>query len=208
MTLAATLTVVACLCASGSSVAVGARAASPRPPPNATMQIFDAQEYPHARCLDGSTFGVYLRLAPETASASAKAGWMVVLDGGGLCTQRDDCTARSHTDLGSNTKWAHDIELAAVAYMSPDPRNPFANWNQVFVPYCRYRPCVPEPCRAMCIGPRSRGCPAPPSAIACVSARDFVAPAKPVTPPRRRAAAPPPLPPVRTQRRHALRAAH
>ena len=48
---------------------------------NATLHMFPASSYPTARCLDGSQFGVFVRPAPPNASASSKAGWLVVLNG-------------------------------------------------------------------------------------------------------------------------------
>ena len=106
------------------------------PPPNATLVLFPAADYPHARCLDGSPFGVYFRPAPVDADPVSRAGWMVVLNGGGLCTHEADCTARAATDLGTSTVFPKTFPLASVALLSPDARNPFRNWNLLFLPYC------------------------------------------------------------------------
>lgn len=95
-----------------------------------------ASNFPYARCLDGSQFGVYIRPAPTNASVVSKTSWLVVLNGGGLCTHESDCTARAKTDLGTSTVWAPGFNLSSVSFMSYSDANPFRDWNMVFVPYC------------------------------------------------------------------------
>ena len=101
----------------------------------ASLHLFNASAYPHAKCLDGSPYGIYLRPAPPTATAQEKHSFMVVLNGGGLCTHQEDCTARSNTTLGTSTVWGPTYDVNSVAYLTTDPRNPFRNWNIVFAPY-------------------------------------------------------------------------
>jgi len=55
----------------------------------------------------------------------------------GLCTHAEDCHKRANgTDLGSSTNWAQTFQLDTIAFLSPDQRNEFRDWNLVFVPYC------------------------------------------------------------------------
>jgi len=59
-----------------------------------------------------------------------------MLEGGGLCSHKDDCTERSTTDLGSSKNFANQIDLPAFQ-SSDEISNP--DWyqaNQVFIPYC------------------------------------------------------------------------
>ena len=51
-------------------------------PHNASLAMFSAAEYPHARCLDGSQFGAYIRTAPMNASAESKSSWLVRVTAG------------------------------------------------------------------------------------------------------------------------------
>ena len=32
--------------------------------------------------------------------------------------------------------WSKNFQVDSIAFMSTDPRNPFRDWNLVFVPYC------------------------------------------------------------------------
>mgnify|MGYP001192617555 CR=1 FL=1 len=104
--------------------------------PNATMHLFSTTTYPNAKCLDGSPYGLYIKPSPSNASNKAKQSFMVVLNGGGLCTHESDCTSRSKTDLGSSANWSPEFPVDSVAFMSSDNRNPFRDWNVVFAPYC------------------------------------------------------------------------
>ena len=103
---------------------------------NATLHLLNSKEYPNARCLDGSPYGIYFRSSPDNATATEKKSFMVVLNGGGLCTHKSDCTSRSKTELGTSTVWSSNFDLDSVAYLTTDIRNPFRNWNLIFSPYC------------------------------------------------------------------------
>ena len=101
----------------------------------APLHLFDPAAYPLARCLDGSPGGLYID-RPNTTVNTSTENWMVVLDGGGLCTHDKDCTERSTTDLGSSRKWSKTFNMDQFSLLSNDPRNPFSGWSRVFVPYC------------------------------------------------------------------------
>lgn len=91
------------------------------------------ETYPKARCLDGTAAGLYLRRATSTET---RKNWIIVLDGGGLCTHKADCTARANTSLGSSKFFSKSFNFSKFSFTSSDPANPFAEWNKVFVPYC------------------------------------------------------------------------
>jgi hypothetical protein len=99
----------------------------------APLTLLTAEEYPTAKCLDGSPMGYYLR--PSTTTASSK-NWLLVLNGGGLCTHEADCQARTKTELGSSLYFKNETDLDFFSFTSSDAGNPFADWNMVFVPYC------------------------------------------------------------------------
>jgi len=58
------------------------------------------------------------------------------MEGGGYCTDENDCGKRSHTDLGSSKKWPNTITIDG--FLSDDcTQNPhFCGWSVVFIPYC------------------------------------------------------------------------
>lgn len=69
-------------------------------------------------------------------SCSLHIQWVVLLDGGGLCTTEHSCVSRSKTDLGSSRSWHGTFDLDQFSITTGDPGNPFADYNMVFVPYC------------------------------------------------------------------------
>jgi hypothetical protein len=99
----------------------------------ASFVPLELAEYPYARCLDGSRAGYYVRTATSAATADS---WLFLLNGGGFCATREDCTARSTTDLGSSASWPLAFALNSTDLTTPDPRNPFASWNVVYLQYC------------------------------------------------------------------------
>ncbi|XP_065888037.1 uncharacterized protein [Dysidea avara] len=58
------------------------------------------------------------------------------MEGGGYCTDEEDCVKRSFTDLGSSKKWPSTITIDGL--LSDDcTENPhFCGWSVVFIPYC------------------------------------------------------------------------
>ena len=103
---------------------------------NATLEILPRASFPAAKCLDGSPFGVYRAPAAAGATAEEKSTWVVLLNGGGLCTSASDCLGRAKTSLGSSTRFAPVFDVNSISLLSSDPRNPFRNAHRVFVPYC------------------------------------------------------------------------
>ena len=83
------------------------------------------QSFPHARCLDGSQAGYYIR---TTNSSHNK--WLIYLEGGGWCYDQTcaadtqatiaNCKERSGSDLGSSKSWS--ATYTAQGSLSPDRR--------------------------------------------------------------------------------------
>lgn len=90
---------------------------------------------PIAKCLDGSPAGVYIQ--PASSSAMTKK-WILHLNGGGECDNKEACLSQTTNALGSSlylpAQWdAHDWYLANDnCSENPD----FCQWNHVFFPYC------------------------------------------------------------------------
>ena len=100
---------------------------------NSTAAFVSLSAYPLARCLDGSPSGYYIRAATAPAAADS---WLFLLDGGGVCTTEADCLSRSRTALGSSRAWPASWALNTTDLTTPDPRNPFAAFNMVYLQYC------------------------------------------------------------------------
>ena len=98
-----------------------------------SLILFDTATYPYAKCLDGSPSGYYVR--PSTNPSTANR-FLIVLEGGGMCTGRADCTARAATDLGSSKNWSASFDWNSTSLTTTDPRNYFRAWNTIWVKYC------------------------------------------------------------------------
>jgi hypothetical protein len=96
--------------------------------------------FPDARCRDGSSTGIGVNLK------SASTQVLIVLQGGGACSNGVDCPG-NRTHFGQSDFDAlkvSDLTLAAPFVRVDDPNpcagcfphNPFKDWNFVFVPYC------------------------------------------------------------------------
>eukprot|EP00729_Bicosta_minor_P016552 gene16552-30268_t len=98
------------------------------------LTLLQSKGYPLARCLDGSSSGLYWKTATEGGNHTND--WLIVLDGGGICTHKDDCTKRANTSLGSSKFFTPTFNFSSIAFTTDDKRNPFKDWNLIFVPYC------------------------------------------------------------------------
>jgi len=113
----------------------------------------DVEEYPNARCLDGTPGFFNIRKASSVAS---RKKWFLWYQGGGWCSPQllqsfagpdgaafDSCYHRSTTDLGSSTTYQSRINASDAASdfsttLSADKtRNPLLyDWNSVLFRYC------------------------------------------------------------------------
>jgi len=100
---------------------------------NNTAPLTLLKDFPHAKCLDGSSSGFYFRPASNDSTINR---WMIVLEGGGFCTGKDDCQDRATTDLGSSSSWPKTFDFNSMPLTTTDKRNPFREWNLIFLPYC------------------------------------------------------------------------
>lgn len=73
---------------------------------------------PRARCLDGTLSGFYLQAAPNASDATR---WVVCLDGGGECGEKNTCYAALNTSLGSSKYFAPSREFDG-AYLCDDTK--------------------------------------------------------------------------------------
>jgi ribosome maturation protein SDO1 len=86
----------------------------------------------NARCLDGSPAGFY----SDLASTAVSKKWIIYLEGGGICNTKSDCTSRSHTALGSSTKWGSSKSFSSILSSDASENPDFNTWAHIFVPYC------------------------------------------------------------------------
>jgi hypothetical protein len=103
----------------------------PLPPPTAHAFSLGEEAYPLARCLDGSAAAYYYSPGAE------RTKWLIFHEGGGFCTDIDDCALRAQTYLGSTAGDAARMTLTDP-YFSLDPdANPLLhNFSKVYVRYC------------------------------------------------------------------------
>ena len=97
-------------------------------------------DLPDAKCRDGSAAGLYVRYS------SASPNFFIYLEGGGVCL--DDFFCGINPKNVDETMNAESIIMGATGILPArqmpgnegifkhDPRNPVADWNAVYVPYC------------------------------------------------------------------------
>ncbi|MBM75599.1 MAG: hypothetical protein CMK59_09375 [Proteobacteria bacterium] len=96
-----------------------------------TQVVVDGEEW-GTLCGDGSDFAFQVRLAPQGAPLDRV---FVGLQGGGVCVFESDCSSKMASNPGLFN--AQDDEVFAVGISSNDlEESPFADWTQVYVPYC------------------------------------------------------------------------
>jgi hypothetical protein len=101
----------------------------------APLTMLDAEEYPLAKCLDGTQAGFYAQLAPKSAD---KYKWVIYLNGGGECDTESACQYQTTSALGSSKYFANESDISSwylasdYCYNNPD----FCGWNHVQDPYC------------------------------------------------------------------------
>ena len=83
-------------------------------------------------CGDGTDFAFHVRFAPEGYDLD---NVLIGLQGGGVCVFEEDCAAKVASAPGLFN--AQDDIPYNIAISSLDPEvSPFANWTQIYVPYC------------------------------------------------------------------------
>lgn len=82
-----------------------------------------------AQCLDHSPAGWYIREQDPKK-------WVIFLEGGGLCVEPIDCMERVSSPQGSSKHWNPKKLPEGPSTTSLSPLNPFAEFSQVYIPYC------------------------------------------------------------------------
>ena len=96
------------------------------------QQIIVSSEKWGTLCGDGTEFAFHVRFAPEGYDLD---NVLIGLQGGGVCVFEEDCTAKMASAPGLFN--AQDDIPYGIGIASLDPEvSPFANWTQVYVPYC------------------------------------------------------------------------
>ncbi|CAK9046001.1 Palmitoleoyl-protein carboxylesterase notum1a [Durusdinium trenchii] len=98
-----------------------------RPAPRKVLLPPLTVEHFSAKCLDSTSAGFFLREQDPSK-------WIIMIDGGGLCIDALDCRKRAETDHGSSSQWPATWDPEAVPFSGGEAS--FANYSQVFVPYC------------------------------------------------------------------------
>ena len=96
--------------------------------------MLDPVAFPAARCNDGSTAIMYVRVNP------ASHRWIIHLQKGGGCTDYDSCYQRwcglGSYSAGKMSSFNQPDEMAAQGIFSDRVGNPFRDWNVVYGFYC------------------------------------------------------------------------
>eukprot|EP00823_Brevimastigomonas_motovehiculus_P006015 TRINITY_DN4726_c0_g1_i1.p1 TRINITY_DN4726_c0_g1~~TRINITY_DN4726_c0_g1_i1.p1 ORF type:complete len:382 (+),score=66.58 TRINITY_DN4726_c0_g1_i1:101-1246(+) len=90
---------------------------------------------PKARCLDGTQAGFY---AQVSTNKNDRNKWIIYLNGGGECDQKEACESATHGALGSSKYFSNTSDPSGW-YLASDycPYNPdFCTWSRVMNPYC------------------------------------------------------------------------
>lgn len=96
------------------------------------LTILSSDEYPAAKCLDGTPAGYYAQRATSLADRNK---WVLYLNGGGECDSEDACKYQTSSELGSSLYLANESDPSGW-YIASDycPYNPtFCTWNHVKV---------------------------------------------------------------------------
>jgi hypothetical protein len=123
-----------------SAVAVATAAvlsflASPCHATKVPLVLFDENDYPHAKCLDGTQAGFYFQNATKNEENKK---WVIYLAGGGECDTESACVSQTYGSLGSSKYFASESDSSGW-YLASDycPYNvDLCGWNHVMNPYC------------------------------------------------------------------------
>lgn len=101
----------------------------------ANVQLTMLNDYPYAKCLDGTQAGYYAQPASDPLN---KSKFIIYLNGGGECDNESACKSQLSNALGSSKYFSSQTD-ANYWYLASDScsDNPqFCNWNHIFDPYC------------------------------------------------------------------------
>ncbi|CAF0780097.1 unnamed protein product [Didymodactylos carnosus] len=111
------------------------------------LRQIQLNEYPDARCNDGSQATYYLRhryfLSTKTEQHTfnihvQSRRWLIFLDGGWYCHDLSTCEKRQLINpLLTSSKQSKDYRYGSgILSSSSDESGPFTNYNIIYIPYC------------------------------------------------------------------------
>lgn len=90
-------------------------------------------------CLDGSKAGYYYSPPAGATGELRPRTWVIHLEGGGGCSDQENCTKRAHNEYGSSNTWESELPCSKGTgwfLCSDQSRNPsFYNAHKVYVRY-------------------------------------------------------------------------
>ena len=100
-----------------------------------SLTLLNLQDYPFARCLDGTVGGYYYQ--PATSNEFSKK-YVIYLNGGGECDNEEDCLSQVNTSLGSSNYFASSVDTSKWYFGDDDcgHNKDFCQWNHIYDPYC------------------------------------------------------------------------
>ncbi|MBF0363683.1 MAG: hypothetical protein HQK49_21875 [Oligoflexia bacterium] len=111
---------------------VGCKPAPPPPPVVMNKFLFDPAT--KALCNDGTAAGYYFREGKGTSGGKNK--WVIYLEGGGFCENKDECSIRD-VKLTSSNSWAATKNTDGILSDNNSTDNPdYYDANHVYLPYC------------------------------------------------------------------------
>jgi hypothetical protein len=90
-------------------------------------------DFPNSRCNHGTSTGIGVRLRPNSDKL------LIYLEGGGSCQTAESCwtnPSAANVEGYGAAEFAKEGKLMSLSLFASDPKNPFADMNMVFVPYC------------------------------------------------------------------------
>ena len=103
---------------------------TPARPDTVTLKLLPSSLQQGGRCIDGTMAGYYFREGTDPSL------FVIHMEGGGACADKESCTERSKTDYGSSSTWEKTVP-ATGTFSSSCAENPdFCNASAVYVRYC------------------------------------------------------------------------
>eukprot|EP00039_Didymoeca_costata_P019664 m.338438 g.338438 ORF g.338438 m.338438 type:complete len:399 (-) comp18422_c0_seq1:95-1291(-) len=90
----------------------------------------DVADKYEAKCLDGTPAGYFISTNDDSN------GWVIYLQGGGVCVTAKDCKERTYDSQGSSLYWEDYFFDNTNVLSDSDDGNPFGEFNKLWVPYC------------------------------------------------------------------------
>eukprot|EP01084_Bolivina_argentea_P183406 316477_1 len=95
------------------------------------LQLLD-KDLPGGQCLDGSPAGFYYSPPPSGTSNL----WIIQLQGGGACHDKESCLKRANGTLGSSKNWPATKSAGGVLSDNARANPDFYSGHHAYLPYC------------------------------------------------------------------------